>query len=309
MECRFIRSENKWQQIQSRCTPLADYAHVFRGAIVGTQRKATQSSSSKKVLWLPSAAGAVPESFRILYENPPRTKLYPDDFERERSEDRHAFEGTKVLVVRSTDTSWGRRSKVAVERRGYYVSGSFHVVVPRSDKILWSHEKQEVITNEVLAAIIYWYVGNAWIIEHTTSLGIPKYAIETIPFPNALTADDCNVLKMAIIRLQENDGSDAESFEQIDRILKRAYGLDEATFEHLREITRWDSKTQIIYDRQPDLIKANCFVSCHVESIDAQQNAIALGIKGIKGAKRVQITTSMQGAFIRPGGECYTRLR
>jgi N-6 DNA Methylase len=307
MEYSLILSENMWQQIQSRCTPLADYAHVFRGAIVGTQRKATLSSPSREILWLPNA-GAVPESFHIVYENPPQTKLYPDDFERERPEDRQAFEGTKVLVVRSTDTSWGRRSKVAVERRGYYVSGSYHVVVPRSDRMLESHAMQEAITNEVLAAIIYWYVGNAWIIEHTTSLGIPKYAIETIPFPNALTTDDCDVLNMAVKRLQENDGSDAESFEQIDRILKRAYGLDEATFEHLREITKWDSKTRIIYDRQPDPIKADCFVSGCVESIDAQQNAIKLRIKGIKGAQRVQITPSMPGWLLRPGTEFYTKI-
>jgi hypothetical protein len=160
----------------------------------------------------------------------------------------------------------------------------------------------------VLAAIIYWDVGNAWIIEHTTSLGIPNYAIETIPFPNGLTLDDCNELTTTVRHLEDNDVPESEAFKQMDRILKRAYGLDEATFEHLREITRWDSKTQIIYDRQPDYERANCFVSGRVESVDAQQNTIKLRIKGIKGIQRVQITPSMPGWFLRPGIEFYTKI-
>ncbi len=55
-------------------------------------------------------------------------------------------------------------------------------------------------------------------------------------------------------------------------------------------------------------IKANCFVSGHVESIDAQQNAIKLWIKGIKGIQRVQITPSMPGWLLRPGIEFYTKI-
>jgi hypothetical protein len=307
MEYNLILSENEWQKIKSRCTSLEKYGRVSRGAIVGTQRRSVQSISPKKVLWLANAK-AIPTSFHIVYEDPPQTKLYPNDFERARPYDQQVFEGTKVLVVRSTDTSWGRRSKVAVERKGYYTSGSFHVVVPRSDKELWAVPKQKAITNEVLAAIIYWYVGNAWIIEHTTSLGIPQYAIETIPFPDSLTTGDCNALTIAVKHIEENDIPESEAFEQIDRILKRAYGIDEATFEHLREISRWNSETQIIYDNQPDFESADCFVSGRVESIDAQQNTIKLWIKGMEGTQRVQIAPSMPGWLLRPGVEFYTKI-
>jgi len=274
---------------------------------VGTRRKAVQSQPPKEVPWLANAS-ALPKSFHIFYEDPPQTKLYPNDFERARPEDQQVFEGTKVLVVRSTDTSWGRRSKVAVERRGYYVSGSYLVVVPHSKEILWLDSKQRAITNEVLAAIIYWDVGNAWIIEHTTSLGIPNYAIETLPFPDGLTVDDCNELTTIVRNLENNNVSESEAFKQMDEILKRAYGLDEATFERLREITRWDSKTQIIYDRQPNYERANCFVSGRVESVESQQNTIKLRIKGIKGVQKVQITPSMPGWLLRPGIEFYTKI-
>lgn len=307
MEYKLILSENAWQQIQARCTPLETYGKVSRGAIVGTQRKTEPSKSPKEVLWLANAY-AVPESFHIFYEKPPQTKLYPDDFERGRLADQQIFEGTKVLFVRSTDTSWGRRSKVVLERKGYYVSGSYLVVVPHSDEISLSDPKQKAVTNEVLAAIIYWDVGNAWIIEHTTSLGTPHYALETLPFPNGLTIEDCNELTLLVEHLESKVVPELEAFRQMDTILKRAYGLDEVTFEHLREITTWNGKTQIIYDRHPDYERANCFVSGRVESVEAQQNTIRLRIKGIKGIQRVRITPSMPGWFLRPGIEFYTKI-
>lgn len=307
MEYRLILAEEAWRQLRSRCSDLENYARVFRGAIVGTQRKTTRGSTPKEVLWL-ARASAVPESFHILYEDPPQKKLYPNDFERERLGDQEAFEGTKVLFVRSTDTSWGRRSKVAIERRGYYVSGSYLVVVPRTENTLWSGAKQVAITNEVIASIIHWDVGNAWIIEHTTSLGTPHYAIETIPFPDALTIEDCNVLTAIVKQLEKSYTPQAQALEQMDSILKRAYGLDEVTFKHLREITRWDSRTQIIFDRQPDLKRADCFVSGYVEDIDVRQNTIKLYIKGIESAQWVQIVPSMPGWLLRPGAEFYTKL-
>jgi hypothetical protein len=171
-----------------------------------------------------------------------------------------------------------------------------------------SDPKQKAITNEVLAAIIYWDVGNAWIIEHTTSLGTPHYALETLPFPNGLTIDDCNELTLLVEHLEGKAILESEAFQQMDTILKRAYGLDETTFEHLREITTWSGKTQILYDRQPDYERANCFVSGRVESVEAQQNTIKLRIKGIKGIQRVRITPSMPGWFLRPGMEFYTKI-
>jgi hypothetical protein len=308
MEYKLILPERKWDQIKSHCVVLDTYGYVFRGAITGTNRKKWRNLLPKEVLWLANA-NAISQSFHIMYDDPPQTKLYPHDFERARFSDRHIFEGEKVIFVRSTDTSWGRRSKVAIEREGYYVSGSFLIISPRTDtdKTLWPNPKQKFITNEVLAAVIHWYVGNAWIIEHTTSLGIPEYALKRLPFPDNLTREDCETLTMAIRNL-ENDVSPLEAAEQIDTILQHAYGLDEMTLEHLREITRWDNRTQISYDSQPDLLKADSFISGRVEGVNAQENSIRLWIKGMVGTQRVQITSAMPGWLLRPGIEFYTKI-
>lgn len=308
MEYKLILPERVWDQIKSHCVTLDTYSYVFRGATTGTKRKGWDNLLPKEVPWLANA-NAINQSFHITYDDPPQTKLYPHDFERARFSDRHIFEGEKVLFVRSTDTSWGRRSRVAIERKRYYVSGSFLIISPRTDndKTLWPSPKQKFITNEVLAAVIHWYVGNAWIIEHTTSLGIPEYAIKELPFPDNLTKEDCEALTIAVKNL-ENDVSPLEGTKQIDAILQHAYGLDEMTLEHLREITGWNNKTQITYDNQPDLSKADCFVSGCVEGINAQQNIIRLWIKGMPGTQRVQITPSMPGWLLRPGVEFYTKI-
>lgn len=310
MEYKLLLPENEWEQIQTRCKnkKLEDYAYTFRGATLGTKKKAKQGSLSKEVLWLTDAGATLSRSFHVNYEEPPQTKLYPDDFERERPDDQQLFEGVKVLVAHATDTSWGKRTRVAIERRGYYVSGSYFVVVPSTTNTLWSSQKDIAITHEVLAAIIHWDVGNAWVIEHTTSLGIPKYALETLPFPENLTQDDCIALTEVVRHLEDNDSKALQTLELMDAILIRAYGLDKLTFERLRQITQWNSRTEIILDSLPDLEKANCFISGRVEEIDAQQNTIRMWIKGMEGIQKVQITASMPGWLLRPQTEFYTSL-
>jgi hypothetical protein len=128
-----------------------------------------------------------------------------------------------------------------------------------------------------------------------------------LPFPDNLTREDCETLAKAIRNL-ENDISPLEATKQIDTILRQAYELDEMTVEHLREITRWDNRTQTTYDSQPDLLKADCFISGCVEGVNAQENSIRLWIKGMVGTQRVQITPAMPGWLLRPGIEFYTKI-
>ncbi len=305
IEYKLILPNQIWQQIRTQCIALKEYADIFRGAIVGSRRRYAATSDSKQVPWLSNVKKVLRRPFYIEYEHPPQTKLYPNDFEEPRLNKKHIFDGSKVLVVHSPDPSWGKRAKVAIERNGYYVSGSFWIVstLPDAEKLF--------ITNEVLAAIINWDVSNAWLIEHTTSLGIPEYAINTVPFPKNLNENDCKTLKEAVLQIEkaafENRGA-SEATHTIDTILKKAYQLDNATFERLRKVMEWDSKPQITLDPEPDREKANWFLSGIVDSVNAEQGTITLWLEGFHELQTVQIAPSMPGWMLRPGAAFRTKI-
>lgn len=94
------------------------------------------------------------------------------------------------------------------------------------------------LTIESLAAILDWDVSNAWIIEHMKWPGVPSQAIDSIPIPLNLSEEDCDDLTQAVQTLQ-NDAKAGSILSQttyraqkkIDDILKRAYHLDESTFQ------------------------------------------------------------------------------
>jgi len=306
MEYKLILSEQTWQKINSQCAQLKERADIFRGAIVGSRRRYANNSDSEQVLWLTGVRKVLERSFHINYENPPQTKLYPNDFEEPRLNKKHIFEGTKILVVHSPDPSWGRRAKVAIERNGYYISGSYWIVTPLPDVQKMS------ITHEVLAAVINWDVSNAWLIENMTSLGIPEYAMNTIPFPKNLSEDDCAALTEAVLELEmaalNNEPEPLEVTQRIDTILKTAYHLDETTFERLHKITEWSRSPEVSLDAQPDRERANCFISGVVDSVDAQQDSIRLWIKGFEELQSVRIVPSMPGWLLRSGAEFYTKI-
>lgn len=305
MEYKLILSEQAWQRVISRCVRLKERADIFRGAILGSSRRDVEDSNPQEVFWLSNVKKVLKRSFRIEYEDPPQKKLYPHDFEKPRLDKKQIFESTKVLVVRAPDPSWGKRAKVAIERSGYYVSGSYWVVTPLPNA------RNMFITNEVLAAIINWDVSNAWFIEHMISLNIPEYAINTVPFPKYLSEADCKALTEAVLQTEKalSDHKDTLNASlKIDNILKAAYELDDETFKRLREITNWNSKTQITYDSEPDSNKTNWFLSGIVDSVNAEQGTVTVWMEGFHELQTVQIVPSMPGWMLRPGAAFRTTI-
>src|SRR5260370_1856079 len=320
MDYKLILSESAWKTLYTQCVELQKYAEVFQGATVGNSGKVVGQKAAnrdlaayshpKQVPFLRSARGILEHPFLINYRHKNCIVItYPNDLQWPRLEKMDIFEGTKVLVESAADPSWGRRAKVAIERKSHYVSNSFWVATPRYDaKRLYN------ITYEVLAAVISWDVSNAWIIEHMTTTSIPEYAINTIPFPKNLSDNDCQALTEAVLQIEKaaSEGTDIPEALQleIDDILKTAYALDDATFKRLREVTNWSSNnTQSSSDRktyQED--RDNWLVSGIAESIDTDQNTITLWLEGFDELQTVQIAPSMPVWMLRPNAAFRTEI-
>jgi len=314
MEYNVILSEHTWHEITSRCINLKDCAEIFQGAIVGNKGLDTEHKAAKRNLseydnpkwvpWLPRAQGILMRPFAINYEKAAEI-LYPNGLQWPRLSRKDIFESKKVLVISAPDPSWGRRARVAIERRGYYVSDSFWVVTP-----LPTQESMR-ITHEVLAAVIGWDVSNAWIIEHIRSLKLLEHVIHTIPFPKNLSEEDCEVLTRAILQTEKaalKNREDPEASRTIDTILKRAYLLDDATFERLRTVTEWVSNPETTLDRQPSLEKTNWYTSGIVNGVNAEQGTISLYIDGFNEFQTVLIVPSMPGWMLHPGAAFLTKI-
>ena len=314
MDYHIILPEHKWRAIRSQCMNLQDCANIIKGASVGKpeNRRWSEYSSPKKVLYLTGVKDVLKRPFFVDYSQA-KVMVYPNDFEEPRKsriperDNEHILAGKKVVVVYDPDTTWGRRNKLAIIQEGYYVSDSFWVVAPRS-----LIQETQNITCEVLAAVLSWDVCNAWIIEHLKSPAIPKRAMKTIPFPKSLTGDDCNALTKAVLQLEAaaraNQPVPEEANQTIDTILKRAYHLDDAIFEQLRKIKEWDEKPEITLDPQPDLNKADWFLSGIVDSVNAEQGTITLWLEGFGELQTVQIVPSMPGWMLRPGAALRTKI-
>ena len=306
MEYNLLLSDSIWQRINEHCIKLHECADIFRGAIVGSRRRYATTSDPKQIRWLTNARKMLRRPLSIDYEYPPQIKLYPNDFEEPRLNKKHIFEDSKVLVVHSPDPSWGKRAKVAIERKGYYVSGSFWIVSPLPDA------EKVLVTNEVLAAILSWDVSNAWLIERMTSLGIPEYAMNTIPFPKNLSQNECEVLKEAILKLEAAAKVDQavplEATQTIDNLLKSAYHLDDATFERLRKISEWDQNPLNTLDPVYDANKTSWILSGVVDNINAEEETITLWMEGFEELQTVQIVPSMPGWMLRPGAAFRTKI-
>src|SRR6266849_2666759 len=302
MDYKIILSESTWEAIFSHCKALREYAEIFRGATVGqpsAKKRQQVRGEPELVPWLPRAKGVLKRPFYIDYVEPPKTISYPDGLQWPRLEQKHIFEGTKVLVVYAQDPSWGKRIKVAIERNNYYVSDSFWIIVPKIEA------QERFITHEIIAAVVNWDISNAWVIEHMRSPAIPERAINAIPFPKDLSEEDCKNLTQAILTIEAaayaNLPEPLEASQTIDSILKTAYHLDDATVTRIRQVNEWDRKPQLTLDPPPVNDEANCFVSGVVDSINAAQGTITLWLKGFDELQTVKISASMPGWMLRPG--------
>ena len=308
--------EYTWQAIASHCVDLRKRAEVIRGAIVGQKpekKRWKDHAHPKQVPWLTGVKDVMPPSHPFFIDYTQATTItYPNDLEEPRTSDNpkrnkeYLLAGTKVLVPYNPNPSWGKRARVAIERKGHYVSDSFWVIAPTS------LAQQKHITCEVLAAVLNWDVSNAWIIEHLKSPAIPIRAINTIPFPKDLSEEDCETLTQVVLQLEKaayaNEPEPEDARQTIDTILKAAYRLDNATFERLRLVKEWDKKPQITLDPQPDISKADCFISGVVDSVNAEQGTITLWMKDFDELQTVQIIPAMPGWMLRPEAAFRTKI-
>lgn len=300
-----VLTASQWNEILSYCRVLGGSIERTRGAAIGTKKKWSNYPAPKSVQWLQNVQQIMPYSY-VLHYTQSKTIIYPNELERPRLDSEHLFKREKVLMQYVQTPSWGKRVKIAIERRSYYVSDNFWVIVPNNS--LWPY----TLTNEILAAILEWDVSNAWIIEHMKSPGIPSYAIDTVPIPTELSQDDCEALTEAVLTLERSTNIASQAVKNarsvIDFVLKAAYHLDEETFKRLRQVIEWDSKPDITVDVQPTQGKANWFTSGIVDHVNAQDGTIRLWLDGFEELQTVQIVPSMPGWMLRPNASFLTKI-
>lgn len=317
MDYTIVLPDYTWRAIRSFCEDLSHWTEVvFRGAIVGQKVENKQwkdDPNPKQVPWLTGVKSAMPAARPFFIDYTKATTItYPNNLERPRKSKNaaknkeHLLAAVKVLVPYDVDPSWGKRVRVAIERKGYYVSDHFYIVVPNS------MAQRRSITHEVIAAVLNWDVSNAWVVEHLKSPAIPKRIMDTIPFPKALSVEDCQILTQAVLQLEAaayaNQPEPTEATQTIDFILKRAYRLDDETFTRLRLVKEWDSKPHITLDLQPNSAEANWLLSGIVHNVDVSNGTITLWMSGFSDLQTVQIMPSMPGWMFRPGAAFRTKI-
>lgn len=215
---------------------------------------------------------------------------------------------SKILLQYLQRSQWGNQVKLAIGQEKYYGSRYSYFIIPKHT--LWTPK----MANEVLVAILGWYVSNTWIIEHIKSPFVAAHVIGEIPIPKELSAKDCQVLTDAVLIME--DAAQTKQWtspvvryarDEIDSILRKAYHLDDSTFQRLRQVMQWLDRSYITLDMQPDLNKANWFTSGIVESINAAHSQIQLWIDGFDNIQTVHIVPSMPGWMLRPGAAFLTK--
>lgn len=295
-----ILAEREWTMLRERCGVLASVATMFPGVIRGKKvgnKRWLNFVDSKNVCLLTDAKRVAPRTrpWYVNYNGALALK-YPNDFEKPRLEHRQALFEPKALLVAAANPSWGRRSKAVIERKGYCVSHSFWVIAPLE-------EDEFFITHEVIAAVLNWYVSNAWIADNLSYPWIERRILDTIPFPCNLTEEQCTAITAAVKQLEaaaaENLALPVEAQHIIDIILTEAYQLDEATLTRLRAIAEWDEHPLITLDPQPDRSQADYMISGVVDSVQAEQGTITLWISGFDELQTVPIDSLMPGWMLR----------
>ncbi len=298
MDFKLILPETSWKRIKSRSVHLSKIAVAFTGAAVGENpdnKPCKNYHEPKEVKWLSSAKNVLKNAFHLVYDSE-STIIYPNDLVRPRKKNEHFFNGKKVLLTSNANPSWGKRVKVAIERRGYYVSDSFIVIVPK-------HEMNERdITHEVVAAVVNWKVSNAWIVEHLKHPKLPMPEVKKIPFP-PLSKKDCEILNKAVLEIEEsivkNGKPSDDAYSKIDNVLKDAYRLSDEEYERVTSIYEWDIKPKTTIDKLPD-VDANWKTTGVVDSIDIDNGTITFWISDFDELQTVPISPSMPGWLLRP---------
>jgi hypothetical protein len=290
-----ILPEFDWRKIRLHCDGLLNVATIFTGTITGSsqRRRHIDASDGEPVQWLTGVRNVIQGSFQITYHNP-RTLIYPNEFEEPRIDNRQILAGKKVLINALPSSSWGKRVKAVIERQGFFVSDNFIVVAPK--------ETVSHITLEVVAAVVDWKVSNAWLLEHLKHTKFPMPAIKRIPFP-PLLEEECTLLTNAVREIESvwSRGEDqpADALQIIDDTLRKAYQLDDETYERLSLIANWDLESPSTLDAPVDPA-AQWIITGVVDSVDAESGQITLWLDGFDTLQTVPIVPVMPGWLLRP---------
>jgi hypothetical protein len=295
-----VLSEQKWAEISDHCRELVDVAKIISGATPGSKPRWRWADypGPKWVPWLSGVKKSMPYPFYINYGS--EKILYPNELEEPRKNKRYPekdneylLAAPKVLLVSDPNPSWGKRAKVAIERRGYYPSNHFWVIAPKTPEI----------SLEVLAAVISWDVSNAWIIDSLRYPWVRRQVLDSIPFPH-LSTEDCQRLEKAVRNIEaaaQNLEQDKEAQQELDEVLKEAYRLDEQTFKTLRMVMEWDTHPEIKRPVAP-APQTTLQVSGQVAGrINMTAHTMDLWFDGIPGTHNVPIVDAMPGWMLREG--------
>jgi hypothetical protein len=258
-----------------------------------------QLAEPLNVEWLKGAAGTLVSELVISYAKMTHIQ-YPNELEKPRFEDRDIFEQPKVILVSAPDPSWGRRVKLAIERRGCFVSESFFVIGSRRDT--------PIVEPEVLAAVIRWKVCNAWVVERLRYPKIQKWVVDTMPFPKSLLSSSSEQKKLitAFLRIEraaQKGQSDNSAERETDAILRRAYGLDnEQIWRRLSAIYQWDTigNLAISFDEPVVSNQADWIVQGAVLDVHPEREEITFWLNSFNKPQIVPIVPAMPGWLLRP---------
>jgi len=294
-----VLSEREWAQIQSKSISLKNVTRIVNGCIPGKpERNGLKLTNPTKEGWLTKPLKTLPVEFKINYANSSKI-AYPNDLEWPRYEDRDAFKAEKILLVSDPNPSWGKRVKLAIERKGYFVSNSFYVIAPSI-----SHKE---LFPWVIAAVLRWKVSNAWFIEGLRYPWLNKTNLDNIPFPRSLVHDTkaCSSLAVAMQKVETaslNGQTDLKAEKQIDDVLKIAFGLNETTWQRLLEVYEWNSGTSrpITSVEWGVSNQADWIVQGAVLDVHAECEEITFWLNSFNKPQTVPIVPAMPGWLLRP---------
>ncbi len=298
-----ILRANQWNEIQNNCIKMMDVAEVMSGIVIGDKKRGRwqDDPSPKTVPWLSDAKSSIPRPFFINYGS--KTIVYPNEVEepgkskRFPEKDRERLlSSKKVLLSSIRNPSWGSRTKVAIDRRGYYPSNNFWVLVPKD-------QGDDPVSLEVLAAVLSWDVSNAWVVGSFRYAWIRSQTIKDIPFPH-LSKEDSQKIKEAVIEIEkaaEIGKEDQDAHKTIDEILKRAYQLDDDTLNLLRTVMKWENTPRIKEHEDEKDATSWYKVRGQVDGVNGDVETITLWFEAFSGLYTLPITPEIPGWMMRPG--------
>ena len=126
-------------------------------------------------------------------------------------------------------------------------------------------------------------------------------AIKNIPIPK-LSKDECTLLTNAVNDIEyawlHGGNHSLKALQIIDDTLRKAYQLDDETYERLSMISEWDSKSPPTLDLQYDPA-AQWEISGVVDNVDAENGEITFWFDGFDRLQTTPIVPMMPGWLLR----------